>query len=161
MRPNNETLIYTRNRPRRDDPVVDQKGPCQATGSMTDSLANACEKGYSFTCLRPACSERPTESRSGGHQALIFREEFAVGRRGWWKRQMLVDRSLRLMAALTTIFAVILVLICAVYFRRFLQRRNRHSTSVGAETGERCDILETQTTVRLCGSFTTYSQSLI
>ena len=54
---------------------------------------------------------------------------------------MLVDRSLGSMAALMTVFAVIMVMICVVYFRSFLQRGNRHSTSIGAKIGERCDII--------------------
>lgn len=121
---------------------------------MADKLVNACEKGYSLTCLGSNHLETSTQSSACGYQAEIFRGEFAVGKDGWWKRQMLVDRSLRLMAGLMTVFAAIMVLTCAVYFRTFLQRRNRSSTSIGANTEERCDIVEARATVRLCSYFT-------
>ncbi|KAL9111596.1 MAG: hypothetical protein Q9187_007910 [Circinaria calcarea] len=146
-RADNENLIQTRNRSRRDHLVDGQQGSRQTTGSMADNLANACKKGYSLTCLGSNRPESSTQSSVCGYQAESFREEFAVGRGGWWKRQMLVDRSLRLMAGLMTVFAAIMVLTCAVYFRTFLQRENRHSTSIGAKIGEQCDTVETRTTV--------------
>ena len=44
---------------------------------------------------------------------------------------MLVDRSLRTMAALTATFALIMVITCLAYLGDFVHRKNRYSTSVG------------------------------
>ena len=44
---------------------------------------------------------------------------------------MLFDRSLRSMAALMTLYAVIMTGICAVYLKDFVHRDNPHSASVG------------------------------
>ncbi|KAL8818853.1 MAG: hypothetical protein Q9223_002597 [Gallowayella weberi] len=57
--------------------------------------------------------------------------EFAYGGPGWWKHQMLADRSFRAMAALTTLFAIIMVIICLVHVRDLAHRPNKASTSVG------------------------------
>ncbi|MCJ1429003.1 hypothetical protein MMC29_006916, partial [Sticta canariensis] len=75
----------------------------------------------------------------------ISTNEFTANGKGWWKEQMLVDRSLRSMAALTSIFALIMVVTCASYFRYFVSRTNKNSTSVGGklhscENVERRDV---------------------
>lgn len=57
--------------------------------------------------------------------------EFAYGGPGWWKHQMLADRSFRTMAALTTVFAFIMVIICLVHLKELTHRANKTSTSVG------------------------------
>ena len=56
---------------------------------------------------------------------------FASGRKGWWKEQMLVDRSLRTMAGLTSLFALIMAIICFKYLPQLAERPNQSSTSVG------------------------------
>lgn len=67
--------------------------------------------------------------------------EFASREKGWWKQQMLVDRSLTSMAALTVIFALIMVITCLSYFPQFVHRTNKHSTSVGGSL-QNCKRLE-------------------
>ena len=52
-------------------------------------------------------------------------KQFATGEGGWWNRQMLVDRSLRFMAALTTIFAIIMIALRCTYMSDFVNRSNR------------------------------------
>ncbi|KAF4625608.1 hypothetical protein G7Y89_g12556 [Cudoniella acicularis] len=64
-------------------------------------------------------------------ETLTFDGNFAQGKSGWWKKQMLVDRSLRSMAALTTTCAVIIWIVVFSYLGPFLTRLNRNSTSVG------------------------------
>ena len=64
--------------------------------------------------------------------------QFATEEGGWWNRQMLVDRSLRFMAALTTIFAIIMIALCCTYMSNFVNRSNRQSTSVGARKPQKC-----------------------
>ena len=72
--------------------------------------------------------------------------EITSNGKGWWKEQMLVERSLRSMAALTSIFALIMVVTCARYFGDFVSRKNKKSTSVGVklqgcENIERTDVV--------------------
>ena len=69
-------------------------------------------------------------------------EAIAVGEGGWWNQQMLVDRSLRSMAALTTIFAFIMIVICCTYMYDFTHRSNPHSTSVGSKEPGNCGSTE-------------------
>lgn len=72
---------------------------------------------------------------------------FASGRRGWWKEQMLVDRSLRSMAALTFSFALIMTIVCVIYMPDLIRRHNGTSTSVGSKTGHSCQSLEASNAV--------------
>ncbi|KAL8852089.1 MAG: hypothetical protein Q9221_003019 [Calogaya cf. arnoldii] len=67
--------------------------------------------------------------------------EFAYGGPGWWKHQMLSDRSFRTMAATTTVLAFVMSIICIVYLKDLSRRPNKNSTSVGgkAPTGSRPD----------------------
>lgn len=59
--------------------------------------------------------------------------QFAYGGPGWWKHQMLSDRSFRTMAAVTTIFAFIMSVICIAYLKDLTHRPNKNSTSVGGK----------------------------
>ncbi|KAL8958559.1 MAG: hypothetical protein Q9193_004407 [Seirophora villosa] len=61
--------------------------------------------------------------------------QFAYGGPGWWKHQMLADRSFRTMAAMTTVFAIIMVIICLVNLPDLSRRANKSSTSVGGKAG--------------------------
>ncbi|KAL8965133.1 MAG: hypothetical protein Q9197_006661, partial [Variospora fuerteventurae] len=67
---------------------------------------------------------------------------FAYGGPGWWKHQMLADRSFRFMAATTTVFALIMVIICLVHLPDLSQRANRNSTSVGGKADRTCSSME-------------------
>ncbi|KAL8935344.1 MAG: hypothetical protein Q9216_005474 [Gyalolechia sp. 2 TL-2023] len=68
--------------------------------------------------------------------------KLAYGGPGWWKHQMLADRSFRTMAALTTVFAFIMIIICLVYFPDLVKRANKHSTSVGGKADQTCSSME-------------------
>ena len=67
--------------------------------------------------------------------SLVQSVHFARGGKGWWTEQMLVDRSLRTMAGLMTIFAIILVSITFSNLGNFMRRTNPDSTAVGGGTG--------------------------
>ena len=67
---------------------------------------------------------------------------FAYGGRGWWKHQMLADRSFRTMAALTSVFAFILLVICFTHLTEFAHRANKNSTSVGGKANSTCGSME-------------------
>ncbi|KAF2494005.1 hypothetical protein BU16DRAFT_61800 [Lophium mytilinum] len=57
-------------------------------------------------------------------------EYVRVGK-GWWQDQLLSDRSIRGMAALTAMFAIAMIVIMATNAGAFRNRPNRNSTSVG------------------------------
>jgi hypothetical protein len=60
---------------------------------------------------------------------------------------MLVDRSLRSMAALMTVFAFVLIIIIIVYAPLFSRRPNKKSTSIGSPEPESCDTMESRNIV--------------
>ncbi|KAL8630783.1 hypothetical protein Q9189_003543 [Teloschistes chrysophthalmus] len=73
-------------------------------------------------------------SRSDSEDPTNPGAHFASGGPGWWNHQMLADRSFRTMAATTTLFAFIMVVICLVHSSEFAHRANRSSTSVGGKS---------------------------
>lgn len=77
-----------------------------------------------------------------------FDGQFAHGKDGWWKQQMLVDRSLRTMAGLTFLSAMIMLIIIVAYLPQFTKRLNKSSTSVGGKDGESCHSMESRNIVR-------------
>ncbi|MCJ1269420.1 hypothetical protein MMC22_009312 [Lobaria immixta] len=72
---------------------------------------------------------------------LSLSGEFATGGKGWWKQQMLVDRSLRSMAALTGTFALIVLIICLAYLPHLVGRKNKHSSSIGGSL-QNCESVQ-------------------
>ena len=69
-------------------------------------------------------------------------KQFTTTRGGWWKEQMLVDRSLRVMAGLTSLFAFIMIILCIRYMPDLSDHKNTWSTSVGPHSGQDCGTLE-------------------
>ena len=61
---------------------------------------------------------------------------------GWWQNQMLFDRSLRSMATLTSLYAVIMLLICVAKLRPLANRDNPSSTSIGLSHKKTCANLK-------------------
>ena len=61
---------------------------------------------------------------------------------GWWGDQMLFDRTLRSMAALMTLYAFIITVICARNFKPLITRSNKSSTSVGLNKDKMCKDLK-------------------
>jgi hypothetical protein len=70
-------------------------------------------------------------------------------KRGVWKDQLLIDRSLRGMAALTALFALGTFIIIAVYIQPFANRSNKNSSSIGGETRICKDMTMTNTALLL------------
>lgn len=83
------------------------------------------------------------------HLRQSFEAEPTIKPSGWWNHQMLFDRSLRSMAALMTLYAVIMTGICAGYLKDFVHRDNPHSTSVGQNKGKNCTSLQRTEIVRI------------
>ena len=116
------------------------------TANVSDSIQLDAREGSNTLLL----NRTPTHESTGSCAPYgdVDREQgvndirFASGRSGWWKQQMLVDRSLRSMAALTSLFASIMTIICIVYMPKLVGRHNVTSTSVGSDTGTSCESLE-------------------
>ncbi len=88
-----------------------------------------------------------------------FDGNFAHGKPGWWRKQMLSDRSLRSMAVFTALCAIIIFIIVFSYLKDFITRLNKNSTSVGGKDGESCETAETRNLVswkftdwKMCGA---------
>jgi hypothetical protein len=97
-----------------------------STGSSIEKLKSRWSRirrkpvpGYMVGSIRrhPAAEIRPTR----------------IGR-GVWKDQLLVDRSLRGMAALTAVFAIVMIIIIATHMKYFYARANKFTSSVGGDT---------------------------
>ncbi|KAL2071138.1 hypothetical protein VTL71DRAFT_12373 [Oculimacula yallundae] len=71
-----------------------------------------------------------------------FDGNFAHGKPGWWKKQMLVDRSLRTMAAFMAVCTFVMFIIIFTHLGDFKNRINTHTTSVGGKDGESCKSVE-------------------
>lgn len=76
-----------------------------------------------------------------------FDGHFAHGKPGWWKKQMLVDRSLRSMAGFTALCCVVMFTIVFSYLKDFSNRINFNTTSVGGKDGESCASMERKNVV--------------
>ena len=114
-----------------------------------------CESTDSFTrqLLRPwSFATQSSDNDRGVDESVVgetIEAEPTIRPSGWWNHQMLFDRSLRFMAALMTLYAVIMTIICAAYLKDFVHRGNPHSTSVGQNKGKSCTSLQGTEIVRI------------
>jgi preprotein translocase subunit SecG len=69
--------------------------------------------------------------------------------RGIWKDQLLVDRSIRSMAGLTTLFAIAMIVVVACYIKIFIHRPNRTTSSVGGDSQKCSEVTHTNTALLL------------
>ncbi|KAH7399834.1 hypothetical protein BKA64DRAFT_707518 [Cadophora sp. MPI-SDFR-AT-0126] len=84
----------------------------------------------------------PKKSVQSARTTSTFDGNFAHGRPGWWKKQMLVDRSLRSMAFFTAVCSLVMFIIIFAHLGDFKNRINTHTTSVGGKDGENCTSIE-------------------
>jgi hypothetical protein len=98
--------------------------------SSTYSLTERLKKGWNR--MREKSVPEPVRRSAKRHSTADIKPA-RIGR-GVWKDQLLVDRSLRTMAALTTIFAIAMVIAISTHMKAFLTRTNKFSSSVGWET---------------------------
>ena len=137
----------------------DDGGSYSALSPSPDELERGTRRGFSLSKVarwRPNVYKRKsrrsvasTTTLISGDQKSKFDGEFAVIDGGWWHRQMLVDRTLRTMAGTTTLFALVMLIICFGYIRPFIERVNLNSTSVGGKEGIDCATVERQDVVSL------------
>ncbi|TEY44889.1 hypothetical protein BOTCAL_0342g00130 [Botryotinia calthae] len=111
-----------------DDPSPGEARLRKGSG-VTSNMKRIWSKSTAFTKPRP-------QSSFDGH--------FAQGKDGWWKKQMLVDRSLRSMAGFTFLCTIIMFIIMVAYLPAFNSRLNKQSTSVGGKDGESCHSMESR-----------------
>ena len=117
------------------------KGPYQRIEDSANDHTSAREEGFGLA-RRFTHHRQSAHSLAASHDSTDFEKGLAIGKKGWWSRQMLLDRSLRSMAFLMTLFALAMFVLCAAYFPDFLNRGNRRSTSVGGTKGQSCDKME-------------------
>lgn len=111
-----------------DDPSPGEARLRKGSG-VTSNMKKIWSKSTAFTKPR-------LQSSFDGH--------FAQGKDGWWKKQMLVDRSLRSMAGFTFLCTIIMFIIMVAYLPAFNSRLNKQSTSVGGKDGESCHSMESR-----------------
>ncbi|MCJ1478825.1 hypothetical protein MMC13_007509 [Lambiella insularis] len=92
------------------------------------------EESFRLSTLKPpletATSEQPVHTKPWETRPSASSQcRLAVDQGGWFWHQMLVDRSLRSMAVLTTVFAFMMLILCFAYFGDFINRTNKKSTS--------------------------------
>lgn len=116
-----------------------------SSSSSIERLKNGWEKGISRVRRKPL--PRYMQSSVQNHPAAEV--EPARISRGVWKDQFLVDRSLRGMALLTTIFAFAMLTVVCVYAGDFGNRANKFSSSIGGKTMDCNDVTHTNTVVLL------------
>ncbi|ESZ95515.1 hypothetical protein SBOR_4100 [Sclerotinia borealis F-4128] len=113
------------------DSLTEDSPPSEArlrkTSGVTLNMKRIWTKSTAFAKPRPSST---------------FDGQFAQGKDGWWKKQMLVDRSLRSMAGFTFLCAIIMFIIMMVYLPAFYHRLNKNSTSMGGKDGEGCESME-------------------
>lgn len=122
--------------------------PTSARVSAVDETWSISEETYTQPRRRRKSFGAWAKYSSSSPEIPSSEEQFAVSESGWWKQQMLVDRSLRSMAALTTVFATIMVIVCCTYMSDFVYRWNPNSTSVGSKKPKSCRSTENTNVVR-------------
>ena len=129
------------------------------TEDSAHGLQNDLEVSYRLSSLKQRAVtdtiNQPVETALWkSRQSALSQCRLTVDDGGWWWHQMLVDRSLRSMAALTTVFALMMAILCIVYFGDLVHRVNPNSTSVGGISGESCSTMESGNIV--CFPYITY-----
>lgn len=129
--------------------VMDEKPPYVSVDSF-DTFNSATSSTSSFEKLKKLGNRirrkpLPLYSRSSirVHPAAEI-EPNRVGK-GVWKDQLLIDRSLRGMAALMTLLAIGMTILIALYAEHFRNRANTNTTSVGGDASSCKTVTRTNT----------------
>lgn len=133
-----------------------------STRSLLRKESQATTTDYDVNCPRGEIIEEPRQrngfksnvnkfwrkkSFRSSRTSSTFDGHFAHGRPGWWKKQMLVDRSLRSMAGFTSVCSIAMLIIIFAHLGDFVNRINPHTTSVGGKDGESCSRMERKNVV--------------
>ena len=114
----------------------------EETWSLSEETWSLSEGTYTQAHRRRKSLGAWAQYSSSARENPSSEEQFAVGEGGWWNQQMLVDRSLRSMAALMTFFAIVMLALCCAYIPNFRIRSNLHSTSVEFKNPGSCGSTE-------------------
>lgn len=119
----------------------DSRASSASTGTSIEKIKNGWNRirrkpvpGYLTGSIRrhPAAEIQPTR----------------IGR-GVWQDQLLIDRSLRSMAVLTTLFAIGMIVVVATHMEPFRSRANKYTSSVGGEPMNCSTVTHTNTVLLL------------
>jgi len=116
-----------------------------SSSSSVEKIKSGWEKSISRIRRKPV--PRYMQSSVQNHRAAEI--EPARISRGVWKDQFLVDRTLRGMALLTTVFAFAMLTVVCVYAGDFGNRANKFSSSIGGKTMDCDDVTHTNTIILL------------
>jgi hypothetical protein len=119
-----------------------------------DTVASTSSSGSNFAKLKNGWNRITRRTVPQSFQGSVRRQAAADIeptriKRGVWKDQLLIDRSLRGMAALTALFAFGVFIIIAVHIQPFAHRSNKNSSSIGGETRSCKDVTMTNTALLL------------
>ncbi|KAF1948119.1 hypothetical protein CC80DRAFT_384038, partial [Byssothecium circinans] len=117
---------------------------CNSPSSSIEKIKSGWEK--SLNRIRRKALPGYSQSSIGRHPAAEI-EPSRIGR-GVWHDQFLVDRSLRGMALLMSLFAFAMVIVLCTNAKAFGERANRFSSSIGGKTRS-CKAVTHENTVLL------------
>lgn len=112
-----------------------------SSGTSIEKLKNGFKSGISRIRRKPL--PRYMQGSIRRHPAAEI-EPTRIGR-GVWKDQLLVDRSLRSMALLMSLFAIAMIIVICVNIKAFAQRNNKFTSSIGGETQDCKTVTHTNT----------------
>ncbi|KAJ4292636.1 hypothetical protein N0V90_009299 [Kalmusia sp. IMI 367209] len=115
------------------------------TSSGLRKLKNGWEKGISRVRRKPL--PRYMQGSIRKHPAAEI--EPTKIKRGVWKDQLLIDRSLRGMSLLMSLFAIGMIIVIATNAEAFGARINKFTSSVGGDTQDCKDVTNTNTALLL------------
>jgi hypothetical protein len=142
--PSPTNITFQRNRT-TDLSSLNSSSSKNSFSSSVEKIKSGWDKGISQIKRKPL--PRYMQSSVQNHPAAEV--EPARISRGVWKDQFLVDRSLRGMALLTTIFACTMLALVCVYAKDFGNRANKFSSSIGGKTMDCDDVTHTNTILLL------------
>ncbi|KAF2681141.1 hypothetical protein K458DRAFT_444963 [Lentithecium fluviatile CBS 122367] len=128
-----------------DHASLNSSNSYNSSSNSIDKTKNGWEKDVNRIRRKPL--PRYMQSSVRNHPAADI-EPTRIGR-GVWKDQFLVDRSLRGMALLTTLFAIAMLTVVCVYAKAFGARANKFSSSIGGQTMNCNDVTHTNTVLLL------------
>lgn len=129
--------------------VMDEK-PAYVSVDSFDTFNSATPSTSSLEKLKQLgnrMQRKPLPQYSQGSMQVYSAAEIEPNRigKGVWKDQLLIDRSLRGMAALMTLLAVGMIILVALYAERFRNRANANTTSVGGAATSCKSVTRTNT----------------
>jgi len=120
-------------------PLYERSNTDLSTRKSIDTLASSSSTGSNIEKLKKGWNRMRRKPVPGSFHGSVRRHPAAEVeptriKRGVWKDQLLIDRSLRGMAALTALFALGIFIIIAAHIQPFANRANMYTSSIGGKT---------------------------